>query len=486
MNHRPTIQSPLLPQFAGYLDGKWVRADAGRTLTVRNPATGERIADVPDMGETETRAAVAAADRAWRGAAPVAERRRWLLDVQAALLAHRDELARIITLEQGKPFKESLGEVDYAAGFFRVFASHLDRLAVQNIAGVIKGARWAVQFRPAGVAGLITPWNFPLATLAKKLPAALGAGCSVVIKPAELTPLSAIALVHLCEQAGVPAGRVNLVTGQPAPIGKVLCEHPAVRVISFTGSTRTGQLLAQQSAPHMKRLALELGGNAPFIVFDDADLEAAANGCMVSKFRCAGQTCVCANRVYVHESVAEKFTTLVAERVRKLCVGDGMKPDTDIGPLINRATFEKVARHVQDALAQGAERIVGSDPEWPKSDWGCYFPPTVVTGVKPTMLVFREETFGPLVAISHFRSEAEVIGSANDTPYGLAAYVFTRDPARAQRCAEQLSFGYIGTNTGTGPTPEACFGGWKMSGYGREGGAEGLLEFCETQCIATA
>jgi succinate-semialdehyde dehydrogenase/glutarate-semialdehyde dehydrogenase len=236
----------------------------------------------------------------------------------------------------------------------------------------------------------------------------------------------------------------------------------------------------------VKRLALELGGNAPFIVFEDADLEAAASGCMVSKFRCAGQTCVCANRVYVHESVAEKFTALVAERVRKLRVGDGMNADTDIGPLINRATFEKVARHLQDALAQGAKRIVGSDPEWPKGDWGWFFPPTVVTGVKPAMAVFREETFGPLVAISSFRSEMDVINSANDTPYGLAAYVFTQDAQRASRCAERLTFGYVGINTGTGPTPEAAFGGMKMSGFGREGGAEGLLEFCETQCIATA
>ena len=264
MNPSRTLCSPLLPQYAGYIDGKWRSAQSNRMLIVRDPATGDRLAEVPDMGEAEALAAIEAADHAWRTPVPTGERKQWLVDIHSKLLANRDELARIITLEQGKPLKEAQVEVDYAAGFFQVFASHLERLKPSTLDKTIRGASWTAHHRPAGVAALITPWNFPLATLAKKLPAALGAGCSVVIKPAELTPLSAIALVHLCEQAGVPAGRVNLVIGQPAPIGKVLCEHPAVRVISFTGSTRTGQLLLRDSAAHVKRLALELGGNAPF------------------------------------------------------------------------------------------------------------------------------------------------------------------------------------------------------------------------------
>ncbi|MBI4578129.1 MAG: aldehyde dehydrogenase family protein, partial [Planctomycetes bacterium] len=333
--------------------------------------------------------------------------------------------------------------------------------------------------------GLIVPWNFPLGMLAKKLAPALGAGCGVVIKPAALTPLATIACCHLMEQAGLPPGRCNLVIGRAGPIGEVLCSHPAVRVLSFTGSTEVGQLLIRSTAAHIKRLTMELGGNAPFIVFEDADLEPAANELIANKFRASGQTCVCTNRVYVQQPVAEAFTGLVARRVEKLRVGNGLDPETDIGPLVDRQAFIKVAEHVRDALAKGARRIVGHDPEPPASDWGAYYPPTLLVDITPDMLVCREETFGPVVAVSTFESEDEVVDMANDTIYGLAAYVFTRDPARADRVIRRLSFGHVGWNTGTGPTPEAPFGGMKQSGFGREGGLEGLFEFCETQVVAS-
>jgi len=278
-----------------------------------------------------------------------------------------------------------------------------------------------------------------------------------------------------------PPGQFNLVIGHAAPIGDVFCAYPAVRLISFTGSTEVGKLLAEKTAPHLKRLALELGGNAPFIVFDDADIESAAAALIANKFRCAGQTCVCTNRVYVHQRIAGPFVEAVRERASKLKVGNGMDPDTDIGPLINRAGFDKVSRHVNDALSQGAERVLGTDPPAPPGEWGCFYPPTILTNVTPQMLPFREETFGPVIAVATFESEDDAIAQANGTPYGLASYLFTRDPERAQRVRTALCFGHVGINTGAGPTPEAPFGGMKESGYGREGGLDGLFEFCETQ-----
>jgi succinate-semialdehyde dehydrogenase/glutarate-semialdehyde dehydrogenase len=321
--------------------------------------------------------------------------------------------------------------------------------------------------------------------MAKKLSAAIAGGCAVVAKPAELTPLSMIALWNLiADEADHPPGRLNLVMGPPAPIGRVMCAHPAVRVISFTGSTEVGRMLMAQSAPQLKRLALELGGNAPFIVMDDADLSRAVDALMASKFRCAGQTCVCANRVYVQRGIAGRFIEAVAERVRKLRVGDGLDPQTDIGPLINRAGFEKAARHVHDALGRGARRIVGEDQSPPEQEWGCFYRPAVLVGLKADMLIAQEETFAPVVAIGEFDTEDEVIDLANATPYGLACYLFTADPGRGQRMLERLHFGHAGLNSGTGPAPEAPFGGMKQSGFGREGGLEGLMEFCETQTIA--
>ncbi len=480
------IDSPLIPQCLGCIDGAWTPADSGERLPVYDPATGELLAEVPDMGRTETVRAVEAAGRAIRPTPAASERERWLRALATLLGEHRDALATIITREHGKPLSESRAEVDYAAAFYSHFADQLDRLAPRSLPRRIGGCEWTVHRRPAGVAGLISPWNFPLAMLSKKLAAALATGCSVVARPASLTPLSAIAFWVLAERAGVPAGRLNLVLGRSSPIGKVLCEHPLVRVISFTGSTETGKVLLAQAAPYVKRVSLELGGNAPFLVFDDADLDVAVDGLMANKFRCGGQTCVCANRVYVHRDVETAFVERLEGRVAALTVGNGLDEGTDVGPLVNRAGFDKVVRHVADALARGARRLVGHDPQRPEHDWGCYFPPTLLVGATHDMLVFQDETFGPVIAVAAFSSEAQVLELANDTRYGLAAYVFTRDPARARRCAERLSFGHVALNTGSGPTAEAPFGGMKQSGFGREGGVEGLEEFSEPQTVAEA
>jgi len=478
------IESPLLKHLQGYVGGRWIDADTGKSLAVANPATGEHLADVPKMGEQETLAAVQAGVDALRSPSSVDQRRTWLREISRVLLASKQDLARIITLEHGKPLNESVGEVEYAAGFFSFFAEQLSHLEPQVLPDKIRNCTWTVYYRPAGVVGLIVPWNFPLAMLAKKLAPAIAAGCSVVAKPAKLTPLSTIACWNLIEQIKIPAGVLNIVMGQSGPIGQVLCSHPDVRLLSFTGSTEIGRTLIRDTAPHIKRLALELGGNAPFIVFEDADLDLAADALLSNKFRSGGQTCVCANRVYAHSDIAERFIELVAERTCKLKVGNGMEPDTDIGPLINRDGFDKVAEHVKEALAKGATRIVGDDPVRPGQDWGCFYPPTVLTGVQPDMLVCQDETFGPLIAICQFDDEDEVLALANDTPYGLAAYVCTADAKRIERFIPRLKFGHIGVNTGAGPTPEAPFGGMKQSGFGREGGVEGLLEFCEPQTVA--
>ncbi len=480
------IDSALLGDCLGYIDGEWTAAASGGASPVYNPATGEHLADVPDMGQDQTVEAVEAGTRALAQTASAEQREQWLRSLAAALAEHREDLARIITLEQGKPLTESRTEVDYSTAFYTHFAGQLEHIRPRGLDARVRNCDWTTYHRPAGVAGLITPWNFPLAMFSKKLSAALAAGCSVVARPASFTPLSAVAFWRLAERVGIPAGRLNLVVGRSRPIGKVLCEHPDVRVISFTGSSETGRALLAQTAPHIKRVAMELGGNAPFIVFDDADLDAAADALMGNKFRCAGQTCVCTNRVYVHGDVHDAFVEAVALRVAKLKVGNGLDEDTDVGPLINRAAFDKVARHVADALAKGAKRLVGHDPDRPTNDWGCFYPPTLLTGARQDMLVFQQEMFGPVVAVATFGSEDEAIGLANDTPQGLAGYVFTADEARAVRCAERLRFGHVGLNTGTGPTPEAPFGGMKQSGFGREGGLEGLVEFCETQTVVKA
>jgi succinate-semialdehyde dehydrogenase/glutarate-semialdehyde dehydrogenase len=477
------VESPLIPQPAGFVDGRWIAADSAETIAVHNPADGEHLADVPRMGRAETDRGIVAAKRAMSKAHSGEARRNWLNAICRHILDHKADLAKIITLEQGKPLKEAAAEVEYAASFFRFFATQIERLESHVVPGRIRDCRWEVHLRPAGVVACITPWNFPLAMMAKKVAPALAAGCGVVAKPASDTPLSAVALARITELAELPAGMFNLVTGRAEPIADALSGHSAVRIISFTGSTEIGRRLAAIAAPHIKRLAMELGGNAPFIVFDDADVEAASRALVANKFRASGQTCVCANRVYVQRNVADEFTAAVVERVRQLRVGNGLDSETDIGPLINRQGFDKVVQHVQDAICRGARRIVGDDPPLPERDWGCYYPPTVLVDVQPGMLVYREETFGPVVAISQFDHENQVLESANGTEYGLAAYVFTRDEQRVERVAAALEFGHVGINTGMSPTPEVPFGGVKQSGYGREGGLEGLLEFCEPHSI---
>jgi succinate-semialdehyde dehydrogenase / glutarate-semialdehyde dehydrogenase len=479
------INSALLPRVMGYIDGRWTAARSGAVSAVIDPATGARLADVPVMGAAEAEQAVLAAGAAMRHVPPPPPelRRRQLRQIADLLLEHKQELGRIITLENGKPLVEAVVEVEYAAGFFEHFAAAIEHLRPRELEQRARGCVWTVHHRPAGVAGIITPWNFPLAMLAKKLSAALAAGCACVVKPAPATPLSAIALWHLFERMGLQPGRCNLVLGDAEVIGRVLCTHPAVRVISFTGSTAVGKLLAQQAGPHLKRLALELGGNAPFLVFADADVPAAVEGLIANKFRAGGQTCVCANRVYVHTNVHDRFVQQLAAKVAVLRVGHGLNDGVDIGPLINRAAWRKVDRHVRDAMARGAKRLVGEDSLAPASDYATFYAPTLLTGITSEMLVCREETFGPVVAVGTFDSEAQAIELANATEAGLAAYIYT-DPRAAQRIVGQLHFGHVAVNSGTGPAPHAPFGGMKDSGYGREGGLEGLLEFTETQAVA--
>ena len=478
------IESPLLERFQGYVGGRWTGADDGKTMPVINPATGELLAGVPSMGPRETTRAVEAADAALSDPVGPETRRAWLTGLGDALLEDKEELGRIITLEHGKPHAEGIGEIEYAASFFHFFADRLHHLDDEALPGVTRGCRWTVAHRPAGVAGLIVPWNFPTAMVAKKISAALGAGCAAVMKPAGMTPLSAVALCGLAERLGIPPGRINLVMGSSGPIGEVLCSHPAVSVLSFTGSTEVGCRLIAQTAPHIKKLAMELGGNAPFIVFEDADLEAAADALVANKFRAGGQTCVCTNRVFAHQDIADRFLEILTPKVQALKVGNGMDPGVQIGPLINRDGFDKVAGHVADARSKGARRLVGDDPPRPEGDFAAFYPPTLLRGVTPDMRVCREETFGPVVAVAEFQDEEEVVAAANDTEHGLAAYVFTADEGRGASVAARLKSGHVGFNTGAGPSAHAPFGGMKQSGIGREGGVEGLMEFCETQVIA--
>ena len=479
------IESPLLETLTGYIGGRWTDNEQGSTFDVYNPATGEVIAQVAAMPENEVKAAVDAGKSALRLTSPysIETRRKWLEDIRDALRANKDEVGRILCLEHGKPLNEAQGEVDYAAGFFDYCSKHIQALDAHTLPEKPKDCVWTVHYRPVGVTGLITPWNFPIGMIAKKLSAALAAGCPSVIKPASETPLTMIALFALLDKhVDLPAGMVNLVMGKASVIGKVLCESPDVPMLSFTGSTEVGRKLIVDTADQIKKLALELGGNAPYIVFDDADLDAAADNLIANKFRGSGQTCVCANRIFVHEKVMDAFGEKLAERVNKMTVGNGIAGDVDLGPLINKAGFDKVKRHLEDALNKGATLVAGKQPG-DLGDGHLFFPPTVISGVTRDMCCSREETFGPLVPMASFRTEEEVIEAGNDTEFGLASYVFTADVERAQRVTAGLRFGHVGWNTGTGPAPEAPFGGMKASGTGREGGLEGLFEFVEAQTI---
>ena len=463
---------------AGLIDGDWVQADGGRTLDVNDPATGRAIATVPHMGRAETERAIAgaaAALPAWH-ARTARERAQVLRRWADLMLAHQDDLGRLMTLEQGKPLAEAKGEIAYAASFLEWFAEEAKRAYGEVIPSPFKDRQILVTKEPVGVCAAITPWNFPAAMITRKVAPALAAGCSIIVRPADLTPLTAVALAVLAERVGIPAGVFQLVTGQSRVVGAVLTASPIVRKLSFTGSTEVGRLLMAQCAPTIKRLSLELGGNAPFIVFDDADLDAAIEGAMASKYRNSGQTCVCANRFLVQDGIYDRFAKALSERVAALKVGNGMEEGVEQGPLIEQKAVNRLRELIDDAVEHGASVLQGGAPH-PLG--GTYFSPTVLGDATPAMRVAREELFGPVAPLFRFKDEAEAIAMANDTEYGLAAYLFTRDNARAWRMGESLEYGMVGVNTGLISNEVAPFGGVKQSGLGREGSRYGIDEYLE-------
>jgi len=462
------------------INGEW-RAGA-EWMTVENPATGSHLGQVPAFGASETREAVAAAKQAMKGwqTRTAGDRARVLRRFFDLIIENSDQLAQLLTAEQGKPLAEARGEIAYAASFIEWYAEEGRRLYGDVIPSHAADKRILVLKQPIGVVGAITPWNFPAAMITRKIGPALAAGCSVVVKPAEQTPFTALALGALGMEAGLPAGVLNIVTGHSPIIGEELTRNADVAKISFTGSTRVGAILMQQSAPTIKKLSLELGGNAPFIVFDDADLEAAVAGAMQSKFRNAGQTCVCANRIYAQECIYDRFVELLSAEVRQLKVGDGTAPGTTIGPMIDDQALNKVDEHIADALALGAKVEVGGERH---SLGGRFYEPTVLSHVTPAMKVCREETFGPLAPVIKFADEAEVIDLANDTEFGLASYFYARDLGRVWRVAEALEAGIVGVNTGLISTEVAPFGGVKSSGLGREGSKYGIDDYVETKYV---
>lgn len=468
--------SDLLRQQALFA-GRWQGAQQGATLPVTDPATGETIATIPALGKAETELAIAHAEtvRVTWGKTPNATRAALLEKWHQLIIDHADDLAMIMTAEQGKPLAEAKGEVLYGASFVKWFAEEARRIYGDTIPAPSDDRRILVLKQPVGVAAAITPWNFPIAMITRKVAPALAAGCPIIVKPSELTPLSALALAVLAERAGFPSGVLQIITGLPTEIGEALTASRTVRKISFTGSTRIGQLLMQQSADSIKRLSLELGGNAPLIVFDDADIEIAVAGVMVSKFRNAGQTCVCANRILVQRDIYPRFTARLLEAVATLNVGDGFMPGSTIGPLINRRAVEKVNGHISDALSQGATLLTGGISRGN----GSFVEPTVLGNVTSTMRIAHEETFGPVAPLFIFDDEQQAIAMANDTPYGLGAYFFTENIRRAWRVAEALEFGMVGFNTGAISLEVAPFGGVKLSGIGREGSRYGIDEYLE-------
>jgi succinate-semialdehyde dehydrogenase / glutarate-semialdehyde dehydrogenase len=477
-----TLQDPKLFRQACHVDGAWVEASAQGSIEVDNPATGETIGTVPKLGRAETRSAIDAAARAfpeWRRK-PAKERaaimRRWF----DLMMANQDDLAKLMTTEQGKPLGESRGEVAYAASFLEWFGEEAKRVYGDTIPAPQPDRRIVVIKEPIGVVACITPWNFPLAMITRKAGPAIAAGCTVVLKPASQTPFSALALAELAERAGVPAGVFNVITGSAAEIGAELTSNRAVRKVSFTGSTEIGKLLMAQSASTVKKLSLELGGNAPFIVFEDADLAAAVEGAIASKYRNTGQTCVCANRLLVQDSVYDAFAGKLAEAVKKLKPAPGMDAGATQGPLIDDRAVEKVESHIADATSKGAKVLVGGKRH---ALGGRFFEPTILTDVTPEMAVAREETFGPVAPLFRFAGEADAIALANDTEFGLAAYFYGRDVGRIWRVAEALEYGIVGINTGIISTEVAPFGGMKESGLGREGSKYGLEEFLEIKYL---
>ncbi len=476
------LEDPALLRSQCFVNGAWVDAESGATLVVRNPATGEELGTVPALDGGATEKAVAAAHAAFPAwAAKTAKERavilrRW----HDLILLNTDDLARLMTAEQGKPLAESKGEIAYAASFVEWFAEEAKRIYGDVIPGHQADKRILVLRQPVGVVAAITPWNFPAAMITRKVAPALAAGCTVVCKPATQTPFSAFALAELAARAGLPAGTFNVVTGPAREIGAVLTGDARVRKLSFTGSTGIGKLLMAQCAKTMKKLSLELGGNAPFIVFDDADLDAAVAGAIASKYRNTGQTCVCANRLLVQSGVYDAFAAKLITAVKQLRVGDGLAGPTEQGPLIDEAALKKVEEHVADATARGARIAAGGRRH---ALGGTFYEPTVLTGVTPTMMLAHEETFGPVAPLFRFDTEQEAIAMANDTEFGLASYLYTRDLARSWRVSEALECGIVGLNTGIISTEVAPFGGVKESGTGREGSKYGLLEYTEIKYV---
>ncbi|KAA0890603.1 NADP-dependent succinate-semialdehyde dehydrogenase [Pusillimonas sp. ANT_WB101] len=470
------LKNPGLFRQQCYINGKWCDADSGETINVTNPATGEVIGTIPKMGATETRRAIEAADAAWAGwrSKTAKERanilRRWF----DLMMANADDLATIMTVEQGKPLAESKGEIAYGASYFEWYGEEGKRAYGDTIPGPSPDRRVVVIKEPIGVCAAITPWNFPSSMITRKAGAALGAGCPFVVKPATATPYSALALAVLAEEAGVPPGVFSILTGSASAIGGEMTSNPIVRKMTFTGSTEVGRKLMEQTASTIKKVSMELGGNAPFIVFDDADLDAAIEGAMASKYRNTGQTCVCANRIYVHEAVYDAFAQKLVAAVSKLKIGNGLEEGVTQGPLIDENAVRKIEEHIADALEKGGKVLTGGKAH---ALGGTFFEPTIMTDITPAMKVAKEETFGPLAPLFRFKTDEEVIKLANDTEFGLAAYFYSRDIGRVWRVGEALEYGMVGINTGIVSNEAAPFGGVKQSGLGREGSKYGLDDY---------
>jgi succinate-semialdehyde dehydrogenase/glutarate-semialdehyde dehydrogenase len=476
-----TLADPSLLKTDALIGGEWVAGDA--RFDVTDPATGLKLADVANLGAASAEAAIAAANKAWPAwrAKTAKERAAVLMKWFQLLHANADDLARIMTAEQGKPLAEAKGEVGYGASFLEWFAEEAKRIYGETIPTTDNNKRYLVIKQPVGVCAAITPWNFPIAMITRKVAPALAAGCPVVIKPAEATPLSALAVAELAQRAGMPAGVLNIVTADAdnsIAVGKVLCESDVVRHLSFTGSTEVGRILMKQCAPTVKKLSLELGGNAPFIVFDDADIDSAVEGAMVSRYRNAGQTCVCANRFYVQAKVYDDFVARLAEKAQGMKVGNGFEAGVNQGPLIDDQAIAKVESHVADAVGKGATVVTGGERISDR-----FFQPTVLSGVTNEMLVSREETFGPVAPVFRFETEAEAIELANATEFGLASYFYSRDIGRIFRVGEALEYGMVGINTGLISTAEVPFGGVKQSGLGREGAHQGMDDYVEVKYL---
>jgi succinate-semialdehyde dehydrogenase/glutarate-semialdehyde dehydrogenase len=480
---RLPLKDPELFRQSNYIAGDWIGAESGKVMEVRNPSTGDVIGTVPAMGEAETRRAIEAAHKAlpaWR-ALLAKERSAIIRRISDLMLANVDDLAAIMTAEQGKPLSEAKGEVAYAASFLEWFAEEGKRVYGETIPPHASGRRVLVTKEPIGVFAAITPWNFPAAMITRKAGPGWAAGCAGVIRPASQTPFSALAIAVLTERAGMPAGVCNVITGPSGQTGKELTGNPLVRKLSFTGSTEVGRVLLEQCAKTIKKTSMELGGNAPFIVFDDADLDEAVKGTLSSKYRNTGQTCVCANRILVQDGVFDAFSQKLKAAVEDLKVGDGMEPDVTQGPLINADAVTKVEEHISDALARGASVVTGGKRH---ERGGNFFEPTVLADVSPEAVIFHEETFGPVAPLFRFKTEAEAIRLANDTPFGLASYFYARDVGRIFRVAEALEYGIIGINEGLISAAEVPFGGVKESGLGREGSHHGIDEYLELKYMA--